>query len=84
MKVYITKYALTQGIIEAECSRIHDDGYCHAYWTDKKKYRRDAVLNPRYYETCKVDAVIKADEMRRKKIESLKKQIEKLEKLKFE
>lgn len=75
---------MTQGIIEAECSRIHDDGYCYAYWTDKKKCRRDGVFNPRYYETCKDDAVVKADEMRQKKIESLKKQIEKLEEMKFE
>lgn len=44
MKVWITKYALTDGIIEAE----------------------------------------KAEEMRQKKIESLKKQIEKLEEMRFE
>lgn len=31
MKVWITKYALTAGIIEAETNKISNDGYCHAY-----------------------------------------------------
>lgn len=84
MKVWITKYALTQGIIEAECSRITDDGYCHAYWRDKKKYRRDAFLSPHDFKTCKLDANARAEEMRQKKIESLKKQIRKLEGMTFE
>lgn len=36
MKVWITKYALTQGILEADTERISEEGYCHAFWADKK------------------------------------------------
>ena len=76
MKVYITKYALTRGILEA-----------------------DAELNPRFptmvstnlghfhgkdWHETKEAAIYRAEEMRTKKIASLKKQIEKLEALKFD
>lgn len=84
MKVWITKYALTRGIIEAETNEISDDGYCHAYWIDRKGYECDSFLSPRHFEEDKESAIFKAKEMRQKKITSLKKQIEKLEKMKFE
>lgn len=81
MKVYITKYALTQGIYEAEaeeCSgfngMIKIDGEYPEY------YHREG----RDWCRTKEDAVKRAEEMREKRILSLKKQIEKLEKLRFE
>lgn len=45
MKVWTTKYALTQGIIEADTEKISNDGYCRAYWTDKSGYKCDSFLN---------------------------------------
>lgn len=84
MKVWITEYALTQGIIEAETDKISNDGYCHAYWIDKKGYKCDSFLCPQHFATDKESAIAKAEEMRQKKIASLKKQIQKLEKMKFE
>ena len=84
MKVWITKYALTQGIIEADTEKISNDGYCHAYWADKSGHKYDSFLNQRYYEKDKESAIAKAEEMRKKKIASLKKQIEKLERMKFD
>lgn len=80
MKVWITKHALTRGIIEADAERQSDDGktiYGEGWaWS----YRGQGV------EWCKTKAaaIERAKEMRDKKIESLKKQIEKLESMKFE
>lgn len=84
MKVWITKYALTKGIIEAETDKISNDGYCHAYWIDNAGYKSDSLFNSRYFEQNKESAIANAEETRQKKIASLKKQIEKLEKMKFE
>ena len=80
MKVWITKYALTDGIIEAEgepyglewVSASCDNGCrCNDFeqgeWFDTKER-----------------AIKKAEEMRQKKIGSLKRQIKKLEKMRFE
>lgn len=79
MKVYITKYALSDGILEKEaeeCDRfpgmiITDDG-AHFHGEGKNWTR------------TKEAAVARAQEMKAKKIKSLKKQIEKLERMKFE
>lgn len=84
MKVWITKYALAQGIIEANTEKVSNDGYCRVYWTDKSGYKCDSFLNQRYYEKDKESAIAKAEEMRKKKIASLEKRIEKLKKMKFE
>ena len=78
MKVYITKYALSDGILEKdaeECDRfpgmIRTDDGAHFHGEGK--------------EWCRTleDANKRAEEMRLKKIESMKKQIKKLENMKF-
>ena len=84
MKIWITKYALTQGIIEAECEGIMKDGWCHAFWTNQKGIKCNDFMHPRDFETNRMAAIKNAEEMRQKKIESLKKQIEKLEEMTFE
>lgn len=81
MKVYITKYALTQGIFEAEAEEcpgfkgmIEISGeYPEYYHGEGKDWHR-----------TKAGAVKRAEEMREKKILSLQKQIERLKNLKFE
>ena len=76
MKVWITKYALTDGIKEATAKKSND-GY--GYVTDWHEWFSE--------EDCftdKFSAIQKAEKMRKKKIASLKKQIEKLEKMRFE
>lgn len=78
MKVWITKYALTQGIIEADGVR-----------TSQGIYIKNSGLNTDYFYGSdwyfdKESAIKKAEEMRQKKIASLKKQIEKLEEMRFE
>lgn len=75
-KVFITKYALTTGIKEIEAdiirSRFEDREYLCSYF----RIGENAF-------TDKSEALKKAEEMKIRKIASLRKQIEKLEKLSF-
>jgi hypothetical protein len=82
MKVYITKYALTRGILEREGVIDEEDGYVRVenggwggssdlFYLDKNAF------------TSKEEAIAKAEELRLKKIENLKKQIKKLEQFRF-
>ena len=67
MKVWITKYALTRGIIETENLNDYYSGKGYSWMHYNKE-----------------SAIKKAEEMRQKKIASLKEQIEKLERMRFE
>ena len=77
MKVYITKYALTRGILKREVNGINletvvQDALKHGtYYYDGEWYKSWEAA----YE--------KAEDMRQKKIISLQKQIRKLSKLGF-
>lgn len=78
MKVWITKYALTSGILEREAEVCTDStisvkgtGYC------------TVCFHGNEWHKSRESAIAKAEEMRKKKIASLKKQIEKLEKMEF-
>jgi hypothetical protein len=81
MKIWISKYALSGGITEHECSPPNDGSdYVHpgkpfATYVSFK-LGRDA-------HTTREDAVKAADAARIKKIASMRKQIAKLEKLTF-
>ena len=81
MKVWISKYALTQGIFETEaeiCETFADMIKCVGEWG--AFYHGEG----KEWHKTKEEAIVKAEEMRLKKIESLKKQIDKLTKMKFE
>lgn len=81
MKVYITKYVLTKGIVEKEAEDYGDgtikvnesDWWLKYFCGEGKEWHR-----------TRESAVKCAEKMRKKKISSLKNQIEKLEKMKFE
>lgn len=77
-KVFITKYALTKGILEKE-AEIRDYGYEIAY---VKGGFSSYSLGKEAFRT-REQAMERAEKMRLKKIASLKKQIEALEKMKF-
>lgn len=89
MKVWITKYALTGGIIEAEIVRRqivideHTKEQVMGYILCDATGRKYGVQFDDF-EYSLESAIAKAEEMRQKKIASLKKQIEKLEGMKFE
>lgn len=79
MKAYITKYALTQGIYEIEALETNNPNMIKDKRSSISIYHgkgKDWHLN-------REDAIHKAEEMRKKKIESLKSQIDKLEKMNF-
>lgn len=77
--MFITKYALTEGIIEADANKIrtndqkffHVDGYFNGF-----------TLGTNIFRT-REEAVKVAVQMLDKKIESVKKQLKKLEKMTF-
>jgi hypothetical protein len=80
MKVYVTKYALTSGIIETEarvCASV--SGKMIETQGGYKQY----FHKPDWYET-KEEAVKRAELMRDKKIAALTKQIQKLQKMSFD
>lgn len=80
MRVWITKYALTRGIFEMDVESQSEDG--------KAVYGKawNQCFHGQGIEWCKTKAaaIARAEEMRRKKIASLKKKIGQLESLKFE
>ena len=79
--IYITKYALSSGILEKE-ARIEDYGNGHLRAFVNGYYSSYEIGSEAFL--TKEDALKNAEERRLKKIESLKKQIEKLEVLRFE
>ena len=75
-KIFVFKYALTKGIIEVD-AEIKQGIY--GEFTKVKNQGNLIYLDKDYVHT-KEEALKKAEDMRLKKIESLKKQIVKLEK----
>lgn len=79
MKVYITRYALSDGILEKEAEEC--DRFPGMIETDDHEYIHGEGKD---WTRTKEAAVARAEEMKAKKIKSLKKQIKKLERMKFE
>ena len=78
MKVWVTKYALTTGVTEHDCIISSIKGYVQLEeFGDLKKLGREAFGD-------RNAAIAKAEDMRIKKIASLRRQIAKLEALKFD
>lgn len=80
-KVFITKYALTKGIIAVDAEIVpSSDGSGLLYASTK---RRDFSVFTREFERTEAEALATAETMRTRKIAALKRQISKLEKLKI-
>lgn len=79
MKVYITQYALTKGIIEAE-ARICTESSINMIEIEA---RFPTFYHKPYWHESKEDAIEHAEELRYKKVQSLLNQIKKLNTLKF-
>lgn len=82
-KVYITKYILTQGMLEATMDVNLDDVHFKKKCWGKINGISSGLYNDEFHLT-KEDALKDAEKRRLKKIESLKKQIVKLENMKFD
>lgn len=79
MKVWITKYALTQGIWEKDarvCHNISEDMIS----LEENEYN---YFHKPFWHDSQEDAIAHAEQMRIKKIASHRKQIAKLEAMKF-
>jgi hypothetical protein len=79
MKVYITQYALTKGILEAEVRATH----CPTMVVRTDTMYQTAYHKP-YWHMTMAEAVVHAEQMRQRKIVSVKKQLAKLEALTFQ
>ena len=77
IKVWITKYALTDGIMEKKVEEC-GDGMCN---TVEDEYT--AYYHGRDWHRTRESAVKRAEEMRVAKIKSMEKRIAKLKNLKF-
>lgn len=83
MKLYITKYGLTQGIFEVDNSenQMRDCGD-HYYGAIKNGAFKDIFIKGKTIFDNLEDAKKAVDDMRLKKIESLQKSMKKMENLK--
>ena len=84
--VWITKYALSEGIHQAEFKglyvrdgKVDEDVAC----VKDSLYPFNSLYHKGEWHKTEAGAKVKANEMRLKKIKSLEKQIEKLHKLEF-
>ena len=75
MKAYITKYALTKGIIEIENPEFYENYIVISHI--------EPIINPVDWFRTKQEAIHRSEEMRVNKIASLMKRIAKLEVMKF-
>jgi hypothetical protein len=78
---YVTKYALSRGIQQYDCEPPpFESAFVYAkenHWQGQFKVGRDAFVDY-------ADAVLEANRMRDNRVESLKKSIRRLEKMRFD
>jgi hypothetical protein len=79
-KIFITKYALTSGIMEAEMEIMDDGKYCYG---KPEGYAFATGFHGNDFHLTREEAIKDCHKRKDKKIESLKKQITKIEKLTF-
>lgn len=82
--VWVTKYCLTGGIEYIQIETTHSPDYVQEARPGTVSYPRDFHGQGKDWHISKESAVTKAEDMRVKKIASLRKQITKLEKIKFD
>lgn len=80
MKVWITKYALTSGIFEVDAETCTSP----SLMVVRKPGELTAYFHANDWHKSKEDAIARAEEMRAKKIASLRKIIAKLEAMSFD
>lgn len=77
-KVWLVKYALTNGISEEVAQRVSDDGWIYIEGGNWNSYKVGRDVFADYGEAVKA-----AEALRQKKLGSLRKQCMRLKKLKF-
>jgi hypothetical protein len=84
MKVWITKYALTVGITEEDAERCDTRPGMIKLTAEKHKWQPYVYGEGVDWHTTRESAVKRAEQMRQKKIASLRKHLAKLEAMRFE
>ena len=79
--VFITKYALTKGILEGHNAEISKNSSTMIYV--KLDLLWESYFHKPYWHTNRDEAVTQAEDMRQKKLASLTKSVKKLQNLKF-
>ena len=82
MKVWITKYAMSSGVFTAEAEETSIKGVC-AVRPKESSSSLTAYYHGNDWHTNEAKAVIRFNQMKQKKIASLKKQLAKVEALTF-
>jgi methyl coenzyme M reductase beta subunit len=82
IKAWITKHALTQGIYSVKAEVCLDISDKMISTMESGGVMQQCFHKPDWHESW-LAAVVRAEDMRKKKIASIKKQIKKLEDLKF-
>lgn len=77
--VFITKYALTDGVREVPVVKLDPDGYAYVKLKGSPSY--GTLMGKKDWHLTKAEALARAEEMRIAKIGSHQKSIAKLEKL---
>lgn len=80
MKVYVTRYALTKGIYQVEAKLVREGMVEVKSVSGTMTY----YLHGKDWHETKESAIARAEEMRKTKIGSLKKQVARFEKMDFE
>lgn len=85
MKVWITKYALTKGILQKETDDfcLNTDPTGNMIYINENGHHQCFHGKGNEWHDDKQSAIAKAEMMRKKKITNLEKQIEKLKNIKF-
>jgi hypothetical protein len=79
--VFMTKYALTSGIIKIRCRIDSENGYASEVRSGFTTIGH--FLSKNEYSLTRQEAIAKAEELRIRKLQSLDKQIKKISALKF-
>lgn len=80
MRIWVTRHALTRGI---PCVEAHVDGAMARYQLPGAYVPQFAHVEGRDWHKTEEAALARADEMRRERIATLKKSIDKLQKMKI-
>lgn len=83
MKVWITKYALSTGIIETEAREARNGADMVIYRMAGDTFDQYAHGEGKDWHRTRESAVVRANEMRAAKLNSIAKQVKKLEALTF-
>jgi len=82
MKVYITKYALTKGVIVFE-GEMYDSELKNAFRGKRTPKHYDEYFNGKDVHFTKESALKQCEEMKIKKLQSLDKQVKKISAIEF-